>query len=57
LTPDLTVDDKAIIVALLRETIERDRFPLPPHVKPLKVILTGDLRNVYIAMRRLEKML
>jgi hypothetical protein len=37
--PDLTDDDKAIIVELLRETIERDRFPLSPHVKSLKAIL------------------
>jgi hypothetical protein len=37
--PDLTEDDKAIIVKLLRETIERDRFPLSPHVKSLKAIL------------------
>jgi len=27
--PDLTDDDKAIIVELLRETVEGDRFPLP----------------------------
>jgi hypothetical protein len=27
MTPDLTDDDKAILAELLRETIERDRFP------------------------------
>jgi len=37
--PDLTEDDKAIIVELLRETIERDRFPRSPRVKPLRGIL------------------
>ena len=31
--------DKAILIELLRETIERDRFPLSPHVKSLKAIL------------------
>jgi hypothetical protein len=30
MTPDLTDDDKAVIVELLRETIEGDRFPLSP---------------------------
>lgn len=37
--PDLTHDDKAAIAALLRETIERDRFPLSPRIKGLKAIL------------------
>jgi hypothetical protein len=36
---DLTEDDKAIIVELLRETIERDRFPLSPRIKRLRAIL------------------
>ncbi len=36
---DLTEDDKAIIVELLRETIDRDRFPLSPKVKRLKAVL------------------
>jgi hypothetical protein len=36
---DLTDDDKAILIELLRETIERDRFPLSPKVKRLKAIL------------------
>lgn len=31
--------DKAILIELLRETIERDRFPLSPHIKSLKAIL------------------
>ena len=39
MTPDLTDDDKAILVELLRETIERDRFPLSPRVKRLRGIL------------------
>jgi len=30
---------KAILIELLRETIERDRFPLSPHIKSLKAIL------------------
>ncbi len=30
MTPDLTEDDKAALVELLRETIERDRFPMSP---------------------------
>jgi hypothetical protein len=37
--PDLTDDDKAALVELLRETIERDRFPLSPRVKRLRGIL------------------
>ncbi len=37
--PDLTDDDKAVIVELLRETVERDRFPLSPKVKRLKAVL------------------
>jgi hypothetical protein len=31
--PDLTDDDKATLTELLRETIERDRFPLSPRVR------------------------
>jgi len=30
MTPDLTDDDQAILVELLRATIERDGFLLPP---------------------------
>ncbi len=37
--PDLTEDDKAILVDLLRETIATDRFALSPRIKSLKVIL------------------
>ena len=36
---DLDDDDKAALVELLRETIERDRFPLSPRVKRLRGIL------------------
>jgi hypothetical protein len=32
-------DDTAILVELLRETIERDRFPLSPCIKSLKATL------------------
>jgi hypothetical protein len=39
MTPDLPDDDKAILADLLRETIERDRFPLSPRVRRLKAIL------------------
>jgi hypothetical protein len=39
MTPDLTDDDKATLADLLRETIERDRFPLSPRVRSLKAIL------------------
>ena len=39
MTPDLTDDDKAILADLLRETIERDRFPLSPRVRRLETIL------------------
>jgi hypothetical protein len=39
MTPDLTDDDKAILVELLRETIDRDRFPLSPRIKSLKAVL------------------
>jgi hypothetical protein len=37
--PELDDADKAILIELLRETIERDRFPLSPHIKSLKAIL------------------
>ena len=36
---DLTDHDKAILVELLREKIERDRFPLSPRVRRFKAIL------------------
>jgi hypothetical protein len=39
MAPDLTEDDKAVLVELLRETIERDRFPLSPRIKRLRAIL------------------
>jgi hypothetical protein len=38
-TPDLTEDDKAILVEPLRETIERDRFPMSPRIRSFKAIL------------------
>lgn len=39
MTPELTDDDKAILATLLREAIERDRFPLSPRVRSFKAIL------------------
>jgi hypothetical protein len=39
MTPDLTDDEKAALVELLCETIERDRFPLSPRVRGIKAIL------------------
>ena len=39
MTPELSDDDKAILAALLREIIARDRFPLSPRVKRFKAIL------------------
>ena len=36
---DLTPDDKAALIELLRETIEGDRFPLSPRIKSLRMIL------------------
>jgi hypothetical protein len=39
MTPDLIDDDKAILAELLRETIERDRFPFSPRVRSYKAIL------------------
>jgi hypothetical protein len=38
-TPDLSDDDKAILVELLREVIAADRFFLSPRVRSLKAIL------------------
>lgn len=35
----LTDDDKAILVELLRETVERDRFPMSPRIRSFKAIL------------------
>src|SRR5579863_279296 len=37
--PLLTDDDNAILIELLRETIERDRFPFSPRIKSLKAVL------------------
>jgi len=37
--PELDDGDKTILAELLRETIERDRFPLSPKIKRLKAIL------------------
>jgi len=39
MTADLTDDDKAILAKLLRDTIERDRFPLSPRMRSFKAIL------------------
>ena len=39
MTPDLTEDDKAALVELLKETIATDRFPLSPRVRSFKAIL------------------
>jgi hypothetical protein len=39
MTPELSDDDKAILLELLRETIARDRFPLSPRVRSFKAIL------------------
>ena len=49
MTPDLTEDDKAALVELLRETIERDRFPMSPspgtsHLPPPLVPVGGPSR-------------
>ena len=38
-TPDLTEDDKAVLVELLREVIAADRFFLSPRIKTFKAIL------------------
>jgi hypothetical protein len=43
MTPDLTDDDKAILVELLRETIERDRFFLSPRIRSFKGIILAKL--------------
>jgi hypothetical protein len=37
--PELDDADKTILIELLRETIERDRFPLSPRIRSLKAIL------------------
>src|SRR5882724_8733894 len=37
--PELDDADKAILAALLRETIERDRFPMSPRIRSFKAIL------------------
>jgi hypothetical protein len=39
MTSDLTEDDKAILVELLRDTIAADRFPLSPRTKSLRAVL------------------
>jgi hypothetical protein len=37
--PDLDDAELAALIALLRETIDRDRFPLSPRIKTLRAIL------------------
>jgi len=37
--PNLTDDDIAVVVRLLRDTIAADPFPLSPRIKRLKSIL------------------
>jgi len=39
MTTDLTEDDKAALIELLRETIASDRFPLSPRIKRLRAVL------------------
>jgi hypothetical protein len=39
MTLDLTDDDRAALIELMREAIERDRFPLSPRVTRLRAIL------------------
>jgi len=39
MTPDLTEDDKTILAELLREMIQRDRFPMSPRVRSFRAIL------------------
>jgi len=39
MTPDLTDDDKAILIELLRQTIERDRFAFSLRARSFKAIL------------------
>jgi hypothetical protein len=45
MTPELSDDDKAILAALLREIIARDRFPLSPRVRSYKTILDKSLHR------------
>jgi hypothetical protein len=37
---DLTDDETAALIELLRGTIDRDRFPLSPRIRQLRAILT-----------------
>jgi hypothetical protein len=37
--PDLTDDEKAALIDLLRSTIDEDRFPLSPRIRQLRAIL------------------
>jgi hypothetical protein len=39
MTLDLTDDDKAALIELLRDMIDRDRFPLSPRIQQLRAIL------------------
>ena len=39
-TPDLNSTEMAAIAAVLKEAIERDRFPFSPRVRQLRSILT-----------------
>jgi len=48
--PDLTDDDKAILVELLREVIAGDRFPLAPKVRSFKAVLTGTKASIAFSL-------
>ena len=37
--PNLTPDEHAALIELLRDTIDRDRFPMSPRMKLLRSIL------------------
>jgi len=39
MTFDLSDDEKLALTALLKRTIEEDRYPLSPRLHPLKAIL------------------
>jgi hypothetical protein len=39
MTPDLTEDEQLALAALLKRTIEGDRYPPSPRLRPLKAIL------------------
>jgi hypothetical protein len=55
MTLDLTEDEKLALAALLKRTLEDDRYPLSPRLRPLKSILAKlEPRDLLLTLSRAE---